>query len=190
MVLAFHRTHGTGPQPKEQTNRPATIRNAQASTNHFGMRRPRAATRAPSGAARRQPPLYLQHLLSPLSHSLPSFLTRRQRGARATLIAQGGTGPGRGKQPTNAPVGWVWRRLRAAADDFAGKRGSGGSEEENQAWPSSPEYSFRPSAQFIDWAEANGPYPGPRYPARIRVQLRARTPPPLLLRLPLSSGFG
>jgi hypothetical protein len=28
------------------------------------------------------------------------------------LFAQDGRGPGRGKQPTNAPVGWVWRRRR------------------------------------------------------------------------------
>ena len=99
------------PQPKEQpTDQP--LNKKEGTTNHFGMRRQRGATRAPSGAAGQQLPLYdYIYFIFPLPLSL-TFLrgsarlrTRRRRGARTRLIAQGGSRQGR-KQSTNALVGW------------------------------------------------------------------------------------
>jgi hypothetical protein len=186
------------------------------------MRRQRGATRAPSGAARRQPPLYDYILSSPLSHTFlrgtARFRTRRRRGARTRLIAQGGRrGNNQPMRSWGGAVGAV-RVEEAAAEASAGKRGrGGGSGDENHACPPSPEYSIRSPAQFIHilglilspcelyWPvtvtsqrflypkkinESSSPSPnflepGPRYPARVRVQLAARTP--LRFPLPLSS---
>ena len=69
--------------------------------------------------------------------------------------------------------------------------GSEAAEEEEKKTmrgPPRPGYSFCPSAQFTYWAWDEGPCMGPRYPARVRVHLRVRMPPPLL-RVPLSSSF-
>ena len=111
LVLTFHRAHGTRTPTKRTTNLPAA-QQERSTTNHFGMRRQRGATRAPSGAAGQQLPLYdYIYFIFPLPLSL-TFLrgsarlrTRRRRGARTRLIAQGGSRQGR-KQSTNALVGW------------------------------------------------------------------------------------
>lgn len=147
MVLAFYRTHGTRPQPKEQTNQPAIIRNAQGSnrSRQYEPFRHETAWGDESALCRnRTATAIISDLPFPLSlcHSLPSAT---QHGSDSTTARRPGKRQGSAvRGDGNSRTMRLWGRCGGRSGRyFRRKARQRRKRRRNYAWPPSPEYSLR-----------------------------------------------